>query len=237
MPTPPARAAFESLLSAYGPQGWWPIAGKYFSGDYSRPRTRGESFEVCVGALLAQNTSWKNAEKAVASLSRANALTPEKINAMPKDELAQLIRSSGYYNQKAARLKRFSEFVVRGGGLEKLFSLPLPELRAKLLALSGVGDETADSILLYAAKKPSFVVDAYTKRIAFRLGLLPENASYEQTQKLFESALPRDYALYNECHALLVEHAKRHCAKSAPRCRDCPLRRDCRFAKTTATKH
>jgi len=228
---------YESLQAAYGPQGWWPISGKYFPGDYSRPRDDAEAFEVCVGALLAQNTAWKNAEKAVASLASVNALNPQKITVLEQGVLAQLIRSSGYYNQKALRLKLFSDFVVCEGGLEKLFALPLPELRAKLLALNGVGEETADSIILYAAKKPSFVVDAYTKRIAFRLGLLPEDESYAQTKELFEASLPSDYAAYNECHALLVEHAKRHCTKKAPRCSDCPLQRNCNYTKTRlATK-
>lgn len=209
----------DRLLAAFGPQHWWP-------GD--------TPLEVCVGAVLTQNTAWVNVEKAIANLKGAGLLDGEResINrmlAMPDAELAALIRPSGYFNLKARRLKGFLAFVKAetGGDLAALFRQPLSELRPRLLAVHGVGPETADSILLYAGGLPTFVVDAYTLRIMTRLGVVGEGVTYHQMQELFEKALPRDVALYNEYHALLVALGKDWCRPRGPRCGGCPLNRVC----------
>jgi len=185
-----------------------------------------QRFEVIIGTILTQNTSWKNAEKAVRALIHAGALDAGKIRRLPQRPLARLIRSSGYYNQKAERLKLVSAyFVEHFSRFRKRSGLSATaRLREELLAIKGIGPETADSILLYAFQKPVFVVDAYTRRIFHRLGLCGEKASYGEIQELFHRSLPRDQRLFNEYHALLVEHAKRHCSKQ-PLCSACPLGR------------
>jgi endonuclease-3 related protein len=198
---------YRRLLSAYGPQGWWP-------GD--------SAFEVAVGAILTQATNWKNAARAIANLKRAGALSPEGLWRLPAAEIAELIRPAGYFNQKAKRLRAFLELVREHDGLEGLFSLPIEELRERLLAVPGIGPETADSIVLYAAEKPSFVIDAYTRRILSRLGLIQGDEGYAELKRLFEENLPRDTGLYKEYHALLVRHGKVHC-RARPRCGGCPL--------------
>lgn len=199
---------YRRLLSAYGPQGWWP----------------GEScFEVMVGAILTQATAWRNVERAVQRLKVARALSPEEMARLSEEEIAELIRPAGFFRQKTRRLRALLRLIGRHGRVEGLLSLPAEELRRELLALPGVGPETADSILLYAAGYPVFVVDAYTKRILSRLGLLPgQKAGYEEVQELFQKNLPRDPKLYGEYHALLVRHAKDHC-RARPRCPGCPL--------------
>jgi endonuclease-3 related protein len=201
---------FEKLLAAYGPQHWWP-------GD--------TPFEVAVGAILTQNTNWGNVERAIANLRRARALSARRMHAIPVSELAELIRPSGYYNVKAARLRNFvSHLVARhGGSMARMGRGETAALRAELLSIGGIGPETADSILLYALQKPVFVIDAYTKRILSRHGVIAYDEAYGVVQALFEGALPRDVALYNEYHALLVMAGKTHCRPSKPLCDVCPL--------------
>ncbi|HAH30933.1 MAG TPA: endonuclease [Elusimicrobia bacterium] len=223
---------YALLLAAFGPQGWWPVgwdAARYRRGFYGRP-SEAEIFEICAGAILTQNTAWINVEKALAALKGAGAVSPGKICAIPAGRLGQLIRSSGYYRQKAGRLKGFCAYILRKHpeGLAKWFSAaPREALRAELLSLKGIGPETADSMSLYAAGKPCFVIDAYTKRIGRRLGI-GGDLSYEGWQTFFQAELPPNVKIYNEFHALLVKLGKEFCRKSEPRCSGCPLGRLCR---------
>lgn len=208
---PPLDAVYEALFRHFGPQHWWP------------GRT---PFEVCVGAILTQNTAWTNVEKAIARLRAARALTPRALHALPAAALADLIRPAGYFNVKARRLQAFTGLLHtrHGGSLRRLFARPAPELRAELLATSGIGPETADSIILYAANQPVFVIDAYTRRLLARHGWLDARAGYHEAQALFTAQLPPDRARYNEYHALIVALGKHHC-RPRPRCATCPLRR------------
>jgi endonuclease III related protein len=201
---------YRTLYQTYGPRHWWP----------------GEtSFEVMVGAILTQNTSWRNVEKAIQKLKGKGVLNPEGIHHLKRSELARLIKSSGYYRIKTDRLKSFIDFLFEeyDGNIKKMGREGLGELREKLLGVKGIGPETADSILLYGLKKPIFVVDAYTRRILSRHGIISEKASYEEVQKLFMDYLPRDEKLFNEYHALFVYLGKTVC-KKIPRCELCPLR-------------
>ena len=200
---------FNLLYDAFGPRHWWP-------GD--------SPFEVIVGAILTQNTTWKNVEKAINNLKRANLLEPKALYRLPYEILVELIHPVGFFNIKAKRLKAFLNFLFEEfqGNLEEMFSLEMEGLRKKLLSIPGIGPETADSILLYAGGKPSFVVDAYTRRILSRHGLIHEEASYEEIRELFMDHLPSDVGLFNEYHALLVELGKRFC-KTKPHCKGCPL--------------
>lgn len=201
---------YHRLFQAFGPRRWWP----------------GETpFEVMVGAILTQNTSWRNVEKAIAELKAKGVLTPKGVHQLRKPELEKLIRSSGFYRLKAERLKRFVDFLFDafGGDIERMKATDLRELRRRLLGLNGIGPETCDSILLYGLEKPIFVVDAYTKRILSRHGLVGEKASYEEVQRLFMDHLPTEEKLFNEYHALLVRLAKSYCLKK-PNCAPCPLR-------------
>ncbi|MBX3395411.1 MAG: endonuclease III domain-containing protein [Phycisphaerae bacterium] len=202
---------FDALYEAYGPQHWWP----------------GESpNEIVIGAILTQNTSWKNVEKAIVAMRSAGLIDWRRLHDIPTDELAPIIRSAGYHNLKARRLKNFVEWLwLRyGGRLEGLRDVPSAELRAALLEINGIGPETADSILLYALDRPSFVVDAYTGRIARRHGLIGESHDYAALQALFEKNVRPDVKLFNEYHALIVAVGKRHCGPTA-RCDGCPLAR------------
>lgn len=210
------RNFYRDLFDRYGPQGWWP--GK-------------SGIECILGAILTQNTSWKNVEKAIDNLKRDNLISIESLNLLTTDELARLIRSSGYYNQKAVKIKTFIRFVIQeySGSLEKMFAEPSSELRKKLLGIKGIGPETADSIMLYAGGIPVFVVDTYTYRILSRHGLVPENTSYEEIQELFMDSLEKDSETFNEYHALLVKLGKEHCKKSSPVCEGCPLEYDPHF--------
>ncbi|MEA2087667.1 MAG: endonuclease III domain-containing protein [Candidatus Caldatribacteriota bacterium] len=201
---------YNSLYNYFGPLNWWP---------------GNTPFEIMVGAILTQNTSWSNVERAINNLKKENLLEPRKLYRINREELAQLIKPSGYYNIKAKRLKNFLNFFVNDfeGSAEKMFSGDREELRKKLLKVNGIGPETADSILLYAGNKPFFVVDAYTKRIFSRHKLISEDASYHQIQEFFSQNLDRDVKLYNEFHAQIVMLGKNICTKRNPKCSVCPL--------------
>ncbi len=177
---------------------------------------------------MTQATNWGNAARAIANLKAAGVLSPEALSRLSEAEIAQLIRPAGFFRQKARRLRAFLGLIGKHGGLEGLFSLPLRRLREELLSVPGIGPETADSIVLYAAGKPSFVIDAYTRRILSRLGLIRGDEPYEELKRMFEESLPRDPDLYKEYHALLVRHGKEHC-RARPRCGGCPLSTRCDF--------
>ena len=198
------------LYDAYGPQGWWP-------GD--------SPFEVIVGAILTQSTAWTNVEKALAAMKTADCCSFEAISALPESELASIIRSSGYYNAKARKLQAFANHALTRGGLEQLFAQDVASLRVELLSIHGIGEETADDIIVYAAEKPSFVIDSYTRRIVDRMELAPplRRPVYGSYQALFQDNLPHDTPLFNEFHALLDHHAKVTCVKREPLCLDCCL--------------
>jgi endonuclease III related protein len=210
-PLPQLREYYDALFQAYGPQHWWP------------GRTR---FEVIVGAILTQSTSWTNVERAITALRHEKLLSPAEMERVPLAHLCKLIRPSGYFRQKAKKLKAFVNFLRARyqGSLDKLFARPTAELREQLLAVHGIGPETADSILLYAGNHAVFVVDAYTRRILERHGLMHAKHSYEQIRQLFQSNLPASPALYNEYHALIVHTGKHFCRKRNPACAGCALR-------------
>ena len=202
---------YHLLLDFFGPQHWWP----------------GETpFEVAVGAILTQNTSWTNVAKAIANLKAANCLDPFKLHEMDLEQLELLIRPAGYFRVKAKRLKNFIDWLCDryGGDLKNLESINTTRLRQELLSISGIGPETADSILLYALNRPIFVVDTYTARVMVRHGLIGPDLDYQQLQDLFMSNLEPDAALFNEFHALLVMTGKDYC-KPHPKCQPCPLER------------
>ena len=182
---------------------------------------------MVVGAILTQNTAWSNVEKAIANLKRAGALEVAAMEALPEGRLAELIRPSGYYNQKAKKLKAFLAYLRRrhGGSLDRMFAVETGRLRRDLLEIHGIGEETADSILLYAGEHAVFVVDAYTRRILARHGMIGAGAAYEEIQRLFHAKVSPSAPVYNEYHALLVQAGKRHCLRAAPRCVGCPLER------------
>ena len=205
---------FNHLYKRYGPQQWWPAE---------------TPFEVMVGAVLTQNTAWTNVERAIANLKQADALSPEAITAAPHEILAEWLRPSGYFNIKAKRLKNYCEWYQQQGGFDALSKLDDHALRQAVLSVNGVGPETADDIVLYAFERPVFVIDAYTRRIFSRLGLLEHDMGYEAMRHHFEQQLAKEndrVALFNEYHALIVIHAKEHC-RVKPLCRGCPLRRGC----------
>ena len=208
---------YQQLYSCYGPQHWWPAEGP---------------FEVIVGAVLTQSAAWTNVEKGIINLKKAQALSPSALRSLPQAELAGLIHSCGYYNAKAVKLKAFASWFgeVYGDSLDKMFATDTAALREELLGVYGIGEETADSILLYAGNKPVFVIDAYTRRILDRCGLQPEGRKYVDYQKLFLDNLPHNAGMFNEYHALLVALGKNACRKNAPLCRTCPLS-DCHFSR------
>ncbi len=202
---------YQTMLEIMGPSHWWP----------------GETpFEVAVGAILTQNTNWGNVEKAIRNLRDADCLTPDAMLAMPETQLAALIRPSGYYNMKAKKLKTFLVWLQEtcDGDITQLATRDADTARTELLSVKGIGPETADSIALYAASLPTFVVDAYTYRILTRHGLVPEDIDYHGMRDFFMDVLPQDVSLFNEYHALIVRVAKEWCLKAAPRCATCPLR-------------
>ncbi|MDE2058928.1 MAG: endonuclease III domain-containing protein [candidate division NC10 bacterium] len=203
---------YRHLFRHFGPQRWWPARSR---------------FEVIVGAILTQNTAWTNVEKAINAIRAARLLNPRGIDGTPHDRLARLIRPTGYYNMKAERLKHFTCFLLArySGSVQRMFRGKRPGLREELLGILGIGEETADSILLYAGGRPIFVVDAYTRRVLERHGLIAANARYGEIQRLFMAHLPADPALFNEYHALLVAVGKSYCRRT-PNCNGCPLRYD-----------
>ncbi|MFP4139356.1 MAG: endonuclease III domain-containing protein [Planctomycetota bacterium] len=203
-------AMYDAMLAHFGPQGWWPGEG---------------SLEICVGAILTQNTNWGNVERAIANLRAEGAMDVAAMLDRPVNELAELIRPAGYFNVKARRLRCFIQAVAdeSDGDIVTFLTAPSAEtLREKLLAIHGIGPETADSMTLYAAGLATFVVDAYTMRIGQRHGLFPERTTYEDVRELFQRSLPTDVPLWNEYHALLVATGKHFC-KPTPRCEGCPL--------------
>jgi endonuclease-3 related protein len=204
------REFLPAMFAALGPQHWWPAE---------------TPLEVCLGAVLTQNTNWKNVERAIANLKAAGPLTVDALWRMPAEQLSELIRPAGYFRLKAGRLRNFLELIAKrfDGSLERLFDLPTEELRATVLAVRGIGRETADAIVLYAAERPVFVVDAYTLRIAFRHSLVDQDCDYDLLQETFASALATDVETFKEYHALLVRVGKGHCKKQSPQCDGCPL--------------
>jgi len=204
---------YKRLMAHYGPQHWWPAD---------------EPFEVMVGAILTQSAAWGNVEKAITNLKAAGALSPEGIRRLPPAELADIIRPSGYFNAKAGKLQSLSSWLgdKYSDDLGRLFASDIGPLREQLLSVHGIGPETADSIILYAADKPIFVIDAYTRRIMGRVGLSPADGSYGAYQSLFMDNLPADVRLFNEYHALLVCLAKNVCRRQ-PLCWQCCLREIC----------
>ena len=202
---------YERLFAHFEPQNWWPAD---------------TPFEICVGAILTQNASWKNVKIAINNLKKKNLLDPFKLYEIPLETLSQIIKPSGFYNIKAKRLKNFVKFLIENyqGDLNILFSKGLEKAREELFSIKGLGKETVDSILLYAGNFPIFVVDAYTYRILHRHSLVPEEATYEEIQALFMENLPQDHQLFNEFHALLVACGKNLCKKKEPLCETCPLK-------------
>jgi endonuclease-3 related protein len=208
-------AIYHRLFARYGPQHWWPAE---------------TPFEVIVGAILTQSTAWSNVEKAIANLRMTKALSPPALDSLPIDKLSTLVHSAGYYNVKALRLKSFVRWLGQryNHSLDRLFRLDVDRLRQGLLSVPGIGEETADSIILYAAGKPVFVIDAYTRRILKRIGLAPNADSYSAFQALFRQNLPVDTQLYNEYHALLVRLGKDVCRRR-PVCQQCCLNDLCQY--------
>jgi len=209
---PPLDEYFNSLFTALGPQHWWPAK---------------TPFEVIVGAILTQSTSWSNVDSALANLRAENLLTPAAIEQVPLRRLQSLIRSSGYWRQMARALKDFVRFLRREykGSMKGMFETPTILLREKLLGIFGIGPETADSILLYAGQHGVFVVDAYTKRMLVRHGWANEKTKYNELRWQFELKFPGDVVKFNEFHALIVAAGKNWCRKTDPKCDECPLGR------------
>ena len=214
---------YNELLDHFGPQHWWP-------GD--------SRFEVIVGAILTQQASWTNVEVAIANLKNANMLDARKIAQASKDTVEELIRPSGFYKQKTGYLMSFCRYLVDryDADLDRLFSGKIPELREELLAQRGIGPETCDSILLYAGKKLTFVVDAYTIRVCMRIGLL-DSGKYHEVKGFFEKNVEPDVQVYNEFHALFVVLGKNYCRAGEPMCSSCPLSGGCSHAQTLNAGH
>ena len=206
---------FDTLYAHYGPQHWWPAE---------------TPFEVMIGAVLVQNTAWHNASKAIDNLKNVGLMSAVAIRDTPGDRLAQLIISSGYFNIKARRLQALCVWLLEKGDIAALKDQSLNVLRKDLLTIHGIGNETADDILLYALEKPIFVIDAYTRRIFSRLGLVEHDASYKDLQNSFQQALDSDVNLFNEYHALIVTHGKHTCQKK-PICMNCCLQQYCADAR------
>ncbi len=230
---PHLQTIYNKLSSYFAPQHWWPvtkegeITPKYHKSIQLNEK---QKLEICFGAILTQNTSWKNVEKAIIELNKNNLIDVKKILRINNEKLARIIKSSGYHNQKAKKLKNFCNFLNENynGDLHQLFNNDIQKLRQQLLSVNGVGPETADSIILYAAKKPIFVIDAYTRRIMNRIGY--KESKYDGLQQLFMQNLPNSERLFNEYHALLVELGKNICKKS-PLCAKCPINSYCNHYK------
>ncbi len=213
---------YQQLFDHFGPLNWWPADSP---------------FEVVIGAILTQNTAWTNVEQALANLKKAGLLSARSIAETPIHQLEELIRPSGFFRQKAIRLQNLSRHLVMEwqSSLRDFCSGPLEESRTRLLARPGIGPETADSILLYAANRPSFVVDAYTRRIFVRIGVLRGNEKYHEIRNFFMQQLPEDVTLYNEYHAQIVELAKTCCKKTNPPLSSMPARKILLFCQSTKT--
>lgn len=222
---------YTVLLKSYGPQGWWPLLSVkgtnptktasvtgYHSGKYDYPKTEQQRFEICIGTILTQNTSWSQVEKALQNLAAETIITPTGLKKLDEETLKNAIKPAGYYNQKARKIMQFTDFYDSLNGRTPS--------REELLSVWGIGKETADSILLYAYKIPVFVVDAYTRRIFSALGFIDSNAEYDDIRNFFENNLPKEIVVYQEYHALIVEHAKRNC-KTKPECENCILKNKC----------
>ncbi|RKD32768.1 endonuclease III domain-containing protein [Thermohalobacter berrensis] len=219
------KGVYNKLLDYYGPQGWWPII-KEIDGDLKsyydlnnslKVSSEEEKLEICIGAILTQNTTWKNAERALINLKRNNLLSVKKLEKLEKEKLAEIIKASGYYNQKAKKIKKFIKFLKSNKEIN----------RENLLEVWGIGPETVDCILLYAYNRPYFVIDAYTKRIFNRLGVCSQKIDYHKLQSQFQQNIERDTYIYKEYHALIVKHCKDYCKKS-PKCGKCPIRDYCK---------
>ena len=218
---------YKALYKEYGPQGWWPLIDYkgnnptktgsikgYHPGDYNLPETQNQRFEICIGSILTQNTGWVNTERALTNLKKLHSLAPTPLMILQDDELKLAIKPTGYFNQKAKKIRGFTEFYITLNDRTPT--------REELLSIWGIGKETADSILLYAFKIPTFVIDAYTRRIFSNLGLIEKNAEYDKIKSLFENNLKPNLIVYQEYHALIVEHAKRHYSKKTEHIL-CPL--------------
>ena len=212
------RTILDLLAGAYGPQEWWPAR---------------DPFEMMAGALLTQRTTWRNAERAIASLRREGVLSPEALASVPGARLEALVRMAGTFRTKAARLRALARWYVDAGGRDALAARSTTSLRSELLALPGIGPETADDILVYAFARPVFVVDAYARRILSRYGWAKGDEPYGRLSDAVARAIGPDAVLLGELHALLVEHGKRHC-RSTPRCTGCPLAAGCRTGSRQA---
>lgn len=229
---------YTILYNSFGPQYWWPMDHSHHKQNNTDPR-----FEVMIGSILTQNTAWTNVEKAIKQLKKHNLLSIKALKHADNDLVKTCIRSSGYFNQKAKRLQFLSDHLVEkyNGNLNQFFSKSIKKLRQELLSLHGIGPETADSMLLYAAKKPVFVVDAYTKRLCKRIPLPVNAASYDDIQHYFEDELKKRYVddklvqVYNEFHALIVNLGKYYC-KPKPACSNCPLVKKCAFGRQRMIK-
>ena len=215
------ESIYGSLLDALGPQQWWPHADE------------DGRLEICVGAILTQNTAWTSAARALASLREAGAWPAEAILALPQDVVADLVRSAGHFNVKARKVQEFCRVLVEehGGSIDELLAGDAETVRERLLAIWGVGPETADAMTLYAGRLPTFVVDAYAYRLAERLELSPGARQYERYRQFFLKAVGHDVHRLNEWHALIVRHGQRTCRRSNPRCDECPLLGDCPFGQ------
>lgn len=214
------KELFFLLQREYGPQGWWPLVKTgYHLNNYSIPSNRNEQYEIAIGAILTQGTSWNNVETALLNIYKRGVLSPEGIMSIDKKELSELIKSAGYFNQKAEYIINFTKWFLEN---------KTPS-REELLKIKGIGHETADSILLYAYKTPYFIADNYSIRIFSRMGIIPSLLSYESTQKnVHEECRDQDFKFYNEYHALIVQHAKLYC-KVNPECLKCPLIAYCEY--------
>ena len=210
---------YRHLLAAYGPQGWWP-------GD-------DDAVSVIVGAILTQRAPWAGVERALKALKENGLLSLQELLSAPADRLAVAIRPAIFHNAKARKLKAFARWMDEhyGGDISRLFAEPLSELRERLFSIYGIGPETADAVILYAARRPSFVVDAYTRRLLRRLGWPESDGGYEEIRSAFMTALPPDVSLFSEYHALIVRHGKEHC-RAAPICEGCPVRSVCDYTST-----
>ncbi|MBW2981277.1 hypothetical protein KY343_00210 [Candidatus Woesearchaeota archaeon] len=214
------KKIYSILYKTFGPQGWWPMTPKnqlHPKHNGVKPKNDRQRFEIIIGAILTQNTSWKNVEKAIFNLNKSKLIEIDKIKKINLKKLASLIKPSGYYNQKAEKLKIAAEFFSKNKSPE----------RQELLAVKGIGPETADSILLYAFQKPFFVIDAYTKRIFSRIGICKPDIKYEELQDKFQENLNKNIRVFNEYHALIVELGKQFCTKT-PKCSNCPIKNYCK---------